>query len=143
MIKTYNLSYEITEIKIIDNENFKCLENYDEYININIENNKITKIIKFGRDDIKYIKYYKKTILAINNVNTIFIWEPTDKNKYQFITKIELGNYGDIFVFEQYDILFSCGFYNLCIYNLKKKKIDSISKELNFSAAMPFYENNI
>ena len=146
LIKTYNLSYEITEIKIIDNDNFNCLENYDEYVNINIKNNKTTGIIKFGRGDIKYIKYYKKSILAINDVNEIYIWEPIDKNKYQFITKITLGIYGDdISVFEQYDILLSCGFYNLCIYNLKKKKIDSIQKELelNFRAAMPFYENNI
>ena len=81
--------------------------------------------------------------MAINGVNSIFIWQNIEKNKYQFITKIELGGYGDdIFVFEQYDIFFSCG-SDLCIYNLKRNKVDSILKELAFSAAMPFYENNI
>ncbi len=43
---------------------------------------------------------------------------------------------------EQYDILCSYG-SNLCIYNLKNNKIDSISEEYDFTAAMPFYANNI
>ena len=144
LIKAYDLKYEIQEIKIIDNENFKCLYNYDQYVNMNIKNNKIKKIINFGRSDITSIKYYKKNIIAISDINTIFIWEFIEKNKYQFTTKIKLGIYCEnIFVFEQYDIFISCGFDNLGIYNLKKNKIDSISKELSFRAAMPFYGNNI
>jgi len=143
LIKTIDLDYEIKEIKITDNENFKCLFNYELYVNINIKNNEVEQIIDFGRKDIKYIKYYKKSIIAIKGFNTIFIWDQIEKNKYQFITKIELDICGeDIFVFEQYDLLFSCA-SNLIIYNLKKNKIDSILEELNFSAAMPFYENHI
>lgn len=140
LIKTIDLDIEFQEIKIVDNENFKCLYNYELYVNINFYNDEIEEIINFGRTDIKSIKYYKNSIIAINDYDNIFIWDEIEKNKYQFITKIRLGTH--IFVFEQYDILFSCG-YNLCIYNLKKNKIDSISEELDFSAAMPFYENNI
>ena len=144
LIKKYALKYKIREIKIIDDENFRCLYNNAQYINMNIKNNKIEKIINFGRDDIKYIKYYKKNIIAINNDNTIFIWEYIKKNKYQFITKIELGDYDkEISVFEQYDILIQCCDDNLFIYNLKRNKIDLISKDLIFDEAMPFYENNI
>ena len=96
------------------------------------------------------IKYYKKNIIAITDTNTIFIWKPIDKNKYQFITKIELDlNDEDIFVFEQYNILLSSYFDNLFIFNLKKDKIEKIDKnnsnlkELTVRAAISFYENNI
>ena len=144
LIKTYNLKNEIQEIKIIDDENFNCLFNYEQYANINIKNNKIVKLINFGRNDIKYIKHYKKSIIAISNWNTIFIWENIKKNKYQFITKIELGSDDEnILVYEQNDILIQCCYDNLFIYNLKRNKVDLISKDLIFNDAIPFYENNI
>ena len=57
LLKTIALDYEIKEIKTIDNENFKCLYNYELYVNINIKNDEIEEIIDFGRQDIKFIKY--------------------------------------------------------------------------------------
>ena len=144
LIKIYNLKNEIQEIKIIDDENFNCLYNYEKYVNINIKNNKIGNIINFGRNDIEYIKYYKKNIIAISNWNKIFIWEKIKKNKYQFITKIELGSVNEnILVLEQNDILIQCCNNNLFIYNLKRNKIDLISNELIFWDSIPFYENKI
>jgi hypothetical protein len=86
LIKKIDLDYEIKEIKIIDNENFKCLFNYELYVNINILNNEVEQIIDFGRSDIKSIKYYKNSIIAISNANTIFIWEKIEKNKYYKIS---------------------------------------------------------
>ena len=144
LIKTYNLKNEIQEITIIDDENFYCLYNYKQYVNINIKNNKISKLINFGRNDIKYIIYYKKNIIAISNWNIIFIWENIKKNKYQFITKINLGSADEnILVLEQNDILIQCCYDNLFIYNLKRNKVDLISKDLIFDDAIPFYENNV
>lgn len=144
LIKAYKLKNRIQEIKIIDNENFNCLCNYEQYVNINIKNNKIVKLIDFGRYDINYVKHYKKYIIAISNWNIIFIWENIKKNKCQFITKIELGSADeDILVYEQNDILIQCCYDNLFIYNLKRNKVDLISKDLIFSDAIPFYENNI
>ena len=92
MVKNRNIDCYIDHIKIIDNNNFICLKNKTELIQISVKNGNQKSIFNFG-EKIDKILYYKNKYIAKgeepkNERYSIKVWETLSNNQIQLVTEI-------------------------------------------------------
>ena len=121
MVKNKKLDGNLDNIKIIDNNNFICLKNKTELIQISVKSGNQKSIFNFGEKIDKILYYINKYITkgeeAKNKRYSIKVWETLSNNNHtQLVTEI-IFPYKELFRFE--GILYLVPDKNFFIYSGK------------------------
>lgn len=98
IVKNIQIKDYLNFIKIIDNNNFICLKNKKQLINVNIKNVKKELIFDFMKEIGKILYYKNKCITLEEYNNEIKIWEFLKDRKLQLNAKIKLKDIINIFL---------------------------------------------
>lgn len=135
MVKNRKIDGYLDNIKIIDNNNFICLKNKIELVQISVKSGNQKSIFNFG-EKIDKILYYKNKYItkgeeAKNERNNIKVWETLSNNHIQLATEI-IFPYKELFHFE--GILYLVPDKNFFIYSGTRGDGENVTYFFNLKA---------